>query len=135
MERSMFIKKDQFETSILGYGLVEDALNKFGAVYLEVFNWKSSDIDKIVVIDDFIRMDISTWYSGCDEETDYITCPVSYLWDEDWIEKEKVRLAQEAEERKKRQEIRDAKRREENKEGRRKHYLELKEEFENETKA
>jgi hypothetical protein len=80
---------------------------------------------------DSYSMTIHTSQSCCGYyESDHHTIPASYLWDEEWMEKEKTRQAEEQRKKEHREKARKLKEEKAAEERRREQYLKLKEEFE-----
>lgn len=129
----MFIDKDKFENALLGHNCINKILEEFSQEYKKEFLGGKYQpyVDEIYIETGYLKMDIKTSYCGCcSDDSSYRSCPVEYLWDNNWIEKEKANLEQQEVEREAKvvaRKIEDAKKFDER---RKVKYLELKKEFE-----
>ena len=133
-----YITKEEFDAAIGGYEFLQKVAEEFAEKYEEVFvGGKFSYLRELDISADEITGDIEMMfevnYCGCcqgDWET--YTVPVDYLWDENWIEREKEARAHQQ----KIREQEEAKRKEAEavklKERRYQQYLKMREEFEGE---
>lgn len=137
-----YTTKKEFEAWAGGWSWIEKLYRQFAEDYRAEFLDHRETIDEVEIepglgnssdsmMNGTIEIRTETYYCGCcGPEPGYYSLPISYLWEEDWIEKEKEKRALAEQKRKEKAEKERIKKEEEMKEARYRRYLELKKEFE-----
>jgi hypothetical protein len=130
-----YMSKEQFFAAHEGYGFISKALEQLGEEFLKNFSG-----DRVVSIDYYmndessgeIELQTSTRMCSCcyPDERDYFRFPIDYLWDENWIQREKDRREQERLESEREAAEEKAQKEKEHQAKRYQQFLEMKEEFE-----
>lgn len=133
-----YLTKEEYMAAVGGYGFLLTAAKKLAEDYQNEFvGAKWSYLEDIDIDCDEITGDIDLTYSVsycgcCPDGCETYTIPIDYLWDDDWVSREKERREQ----RRKIREAEEAKKREAEaeklKERRYQQYLNMKKEFEGE---
>lgn len=129
----MYLTKEQYEIALDGYSYINKAVKKFAEDYEKEFcdsrGWvKSVDYDP-----EGGTIDIEEeWsYCGCcSNDYEYYYLPIEYLWDKDWVGREKERRDQQRRDEEQRKKEKEAQKEKEREEARYQKYLKMKEEYE-----
>ena len=129
----MYITEKEYEIALDGYSFINAAVKKFGEAYEAEFCGGRGWVSKVDFDPDAGTIDIEEeWsYCGCcsnDYENYYL--PIDYLWDKDWVGREKQVREQQRLDREKAAELKAAEKEEKRKAERYQKYLSMKEEYE-----
>jgi len=131
--------KAEIAAAIQGYTLIDEAATETAERWLSIFGGGREHITNMEVdcwdadAIDSGTIDISTetyYCSCCGPDYDSHSLPLSYIWDEEWEDREKEKIAERKrleEERKAAKKVEDDKKREEKRYA---NFLEMKEEYE-----
>lgn len=131
----MYLTEKEYQVALDGYAYIHKAVENFKEDYetklLDSRDWiESIDFDPD---NETIEITVEIRYCGCcpgDYETRYL--PISYLWDEDWVGREKERQDMERKAEEERKKEREAQKEKEREEKRYQQFLEMKKEYEGE---
>ena len=129
----MYITQKEYEIALDGYAFIAGAVKKFGEEYDEKFCGSRGWVSNIDFDPDSGMIEIEEeWsYCGCcSNDYESYNLPIEYLWDDDWVGKEKEKREELARLREERKAKKEAKRKAERKEARYQSYLAMKEEYE-----
>jgi hypothetical protein len=131
----MYLTKEQYEIALDGYSYIDKAVKAFAEEYEKEFCGGRGWVNKVDFDPEAGTIDIEEEYSYCgccsnDYENVYL--PISYLWDESWVGREKEKRDQDARDREKRAEEEKAARKKAQEEKRYQKFLEMKKEYEGE---
>lgn len=129
----MYITRKEYEIALDGYSFISSAVKKFGEEYEAEFCGNRGWLSKIDFDSEngLIEIEEEWSYCGCcsnDYENYYL--PIEYLWDKDWIGREKEKRENQRLEREKEKAEWAAEEEKERKEARYQRYLSMKEEYE-----
>lgn len=129
-----YITSEEYIAAIGGYNFLEKAAKKLAKDYGGKFvggkyaTLQNIDIDEIA---ETIFLTFDVCYCGCcPSEYESCTLPMDYLWDDDWVGREKEKRAEAERQREKRKAEEKAKQDKEREERRYQGYLKMKEEYE-----
>ncbi len=129
----MYITQKEYEIALDGYSFINEAVKKFGEEYDEKFCGSRGWVTKVDFDPEAALIEIEEeWsYCGCcsnDYENYYL--PIEYLWDDDWVGREKEKREEKIRLREEEKAEKKAEREAERKEARYQSYLSMKEEYE-----
>ncbi len=131
-----YITSEEYIAAIGGYKFLENAAKKLAKDYRDEFvGGKYATLNDIDIEADEITGDIElsfeVMYCGCcPGDYESYTLPISYLWDDNWREREKEKRAEALRQREERKAKEKAKQDKEWEEQRYQNYLKMKEEYE-----
>jgi len=131
-----YITSEEYIAAIGGYSFLEKAAKKLAEDYRDKFvGGKYASLEDIDIEGDEItgeiQLSFEVMYCGCcPGEYESYTLPISYLWDDDWVGREKEKRAEALRQREKRKAEEKAKQDKEREERRYQGYLKMKEEYE-----
>ena len=125
----MYLTEEQYEIALDGYAFINKALKKFAEDYEAKLLGNNGWVNKIDFDSEsgLIEIEEEWSYCGCcSNDFENVYLPISYLWDEDWVGREKERRDQERKAEEQRKKEREEQRKKEQEEKRYKKYLEMK---------
>lgn len=129
----MYITEKEYEIALDGYSFIDKAVKAFGEEYEKEFCGGRGWLNKIDFDPEDGTIEIEEEYSYCgccsnDYESFYL--PIEYLWDKDWVGREKQLREQQRLDREKAAEQKAAEKEEKRKAERYQKFLAMKKEYE-----
>lgn len=131
----MYLTEKEYKIALDGYSFIDDAVKKFAEDYKKEFcpSGYVTKVEFFPTSDTEATIDIEEEYTSCgccSPDYEEFSLPVEYLWDKDWVGREKERREQKRRENELRNKEREAEREKERDEKRYQQYLAMKEEYE-----